>query len=117
MKPAKPKPNPTQRGERTVYAEFGPATEPAAPMARPEPPPNQQNLRVQMSRKGRKGKTVTIITGWQLGEESLQTHCKKLKSLCGAGGTVKDDTIEIQGEHQQKVLAWLIEAGFKAKLG
>jgi translation initiation factor 1 len=114
MKPAKP--NPTQR-YRTVYAEFGQAAEPAEPMARPEPPPALQNLRVQISRKGRKGKTVTIISGWQAEPESLQARCKQLKALCGAGGTVKEDTIEIQGEHAQKVLPWLIEQGFKAKLG
>jgi translation initiation factor 1 len=114
MKPAKP--NPTQR-YRTVYAEFGQAAEPAEPMARSEPPPALQNLRVQVSRKGRKGKTVTIVSGWQAEPESLQAHCKKLKALCGAGGTLKEDTIEIQGEHAQKVLSWLIEQGFKAKLG
>jgi translation initiation factor 1 len=117
MKSAKSQPNPTER-YRTVYAEFGPATEkPTAATARPEIPAAQQNLRVQVSRKGRKGKTVTIITGWQAEPDSLQTRCKQLKGLCGAGGTVKDDTIEIQGDHPQKVLAWLLEEGFKAKLG
>ena len=57
--------NPTER-PRVVYSEFGPsANDDALERAVPDLPPNQQNLRVQASRAGRKGKTVTVITGFQ----------------------------------------------------
>ena len=102
---------------RVVYSEFG---------ARPNPdamergtanlPPAQQNLRVQASRKGRKGKTVTVITGFQANVETLADLLKQLKSQCGAGGTVKDQEIEIQGDHAQKLVQVLSMLGYKAKV-
>ncbi|KOR35954.1 MULTISPECIES: translation initiation factor [Planktothricoides] len=81
-----------------------------------ELPPSQQNLRVEASRKQRKGKTVTVITGFQAKPETLATLVKQLKALCGAGGTVKENTIEIQGDHRQKLLEHLIKLGYKAKI-
>jgi translation initiation factor 1 len=99
--------------DRAVYREFGPAD----PMARavPDRPPHQQNLRVQASRKGRKGKTVTVISGFQHKPETLTTLAKDLKAQCGTGGTVKDDTIEIQGDHAQKLVELLTAKGYPVK--
>lgn len=101
--------------DRVVYSEFGTATDATA---RPEQdlPPNQQDLRVQVSRKGRKGKSVTIITGFTHSAKTLGALAKKLKAGCGSGGTVKDNTIEIQGEHGPKLVALLIDKGYKAKI-
>ena len=105
------------KGDRVVYSEFGNnATSPATEKAVPNLPPNQQNLRVQASRKGRKGKTVTIISGFQSNQEVLTALLKQLKNQCGAGGTVKDNEIEIQGEHKQKLLEILTKLGYKAKI-
>ena len=105
------------KGDRVVYSEFGNnATSPATERAVPNLPPNQQNLRVQASRKGRKGKTVTIISGFQSNQEVLTALLKQLKNQCGAGGTVKDNEIEIQGEHKQKLLEILTKLGYKAKI-
>jgi translation initiation factor 1 len=103
--------------KRFVYQEFGNADNPEA-TERPalELPPAQQNLKVQASRKGRKGKTVTVISGFQLKPETLQTLLKQLKTQCGAGGTVKDNEIEIQGEHKQKLWQILTQLGYKAKI-
>lgn len=103
--------------KRVVYQEFGHGVNNAA-IERPvvELPPQQQNLRVQASRKGRKGKTVTVITGLQLELETMTTLMKQLKAQCGAGGTVKDHEIEIQGDHAQKILQILIKLGYKAKI-
>ena len=81
----------------------------------PDLPPGQQNLRVQASRKGRKGKTVTIISGFQHSPDSLGTLAKQLKAQCGTGGTVKDDTIEIQGDHAQKLVDLLTSKGYQVK--
>ena len=78
--------------------------------------PNQQNIRIQASRKGRKGKTVTEITGFQTSENTLKELLKKLKGVCGCGGTLKDNILEIQGDHCQKILPILIQLGYKAKI-
>lgn len=99
------------------YQEFGNGSSGEAfERATPELPPKQQNLKVQASRSGRKGKTVTVITGFQVKPETLAQLLKQLKSQCGSGGTVKDDTLEIQGDHHQKVVQVLTELGYKAKI-
>jgi translation initiation factor 1 len=120
MAPSKSKNNSSNSqssGERIVYREFGPGSNPAAvKRAVQELPPNQQNLRVQASRKGRKGKTVTVISGFQAKPETLTQLLKQLKAQCGSGGTVKEDTLEIQGDHTQKLVQFLTELGYKAKI-
>ena len=103
-------------GDRLVYSEFGNANADATSRPSQELPPNQQNLRVQASRKGRKGKTVTVITGFQTSPDTLTALLKQLKAQCGAGGTLKDNEIEIQGDHAQKLVQILIQMGYKAKV-
>ncbi|MEA5618341.1 translation initiation factor [Cronbergia sp. UHCC 0137] len=107
--------------KRIVYQEFGNGH--SAAFERPsqgkptqELPPNQQNVRVQATRAGRKGKTVTVITGFQTTPETLADLLKQLKTQCGTGGTVKDDELEIQGDHKQKILEILLKLGYKAKI-
>ena len=101
---------------RLVYQEFGTDNSPALEKAVPDLPPQQQNLRVQATRSGRKGKTVTIITGFQHQPETLAKLLKQLKTQCGSGGTVKNDTLEIQGEHKQKLVTVLSNLGYKVKI-
>ena len=72
-------------------------------------------VRVSRETKGRKGKGVTIITGVPLGREELRQLATKLKQKCGSGGTVKEDTIEIQGDHRDAIVAELAGLGFKVK--
>jgi translation initiation factor 1 len=100
---------------RFVYREFG-DDNPALARGVPDLPASEQNIRVQASRKGRKGKTVTVITGFQAKPETLNELVKKLKTQCGTGGTVKENEIEIQGEHTQKLLQILTQLGYKAKI-
>jgi translation initiation factor 1 len=107
---------PHQPKDRVVYAEFGPATERPPAIERPELPPQQQNLKVQASRKGRKGKTVTVISGFAANSATLTELCKKLKAQCGSGGTVKEQAIEIQGDHRPQVMQTLSQLGYPAKL-
>lgn len=112
-----PKSKDNSSGNRIVYSEFGSGTKPAAvERATQELAPNQQNLKVQASRKGRKGKTVTVISGFQTKPETLTKLLKQLKNQCGTGGTIKDDTLEIQGDHTQKLTEILIQLGYKAKV-
>jgi translation initiation factor 1 len=101
--------------ERPAYIEFGAASVDPSP-ARPEVPPNQQQLKVEASRKGRKGKTVTVVSGFQSSATTLEALTKQLKNHCGAGGALKDNTIEVQGDHREKVQQCLIALGYKAKL-
>jgi translation initiation factor 1 len=100
--------------KRIVYREFGDEEPDNEPM--PELPPDRHNLKIQASRKGRGGKTVTVITGFQVSPETLQSLAKQLKNQCGTGGTVKDNEIEIQGDHRPKLLEILIKLGYKAKI-
>lgn len=78
-------------------------------------PPNEQDLRVQLDTKQRKGKGVTLVTGFIGTSDDLKELGKVLKSKCGVGGSAKDDEIIIQGNHRDKVLNLLIEMGYKAK--
>lgn len=72
-------------------------------------------VRVMRDRKGRGGKTVTVIAGVMGSEAELTTLAQQLKKLCGSGGTVKDGNIEIQGDHCEKVMAKLTALGYKVK--
>ena len=104
-----------QGRDRLVYSEFGSATNPALERGTADRPPAQQSLQVQVSRKGRGGKTVTLISGFQHRPDTLTALAKTLKAQCGTGGTAKDDTIEIQGDHAQKLLELLQARGYTAK--
>lgn len=112
---AKSKPNPMERGDRRVYSEFGAAQSAATARGVPDLPPNQQQIRVQASRKGRGGKTVTVITGFQHQSQTLTALAKQLKAQCGSGGTAKDNVIEIQGDHCEQLVELLRAKGYQAK--
>ncbi len=65
-------------------------------------------------RKGRGGKTVTVVTG--VPGSALAKTAGELKRLCGTGGTLRGDSIEIQGDHRERVAELLRQRGYAVKL-
>lgn len=72
-------------------------------------------VRVSRETKGRGGKAVTLVKGLALDEVALQAVAKQLKAACGSGGTMKEGTIEVQGDHCDKVVEWLKKQGHTVK--
>ena len=75
---------------------------------------NNQNVRIWLERRGG-GKLVTVIKGLNNQSVNLELLGRELRKRCAVGGCVKDNTIQIQGNHRDKILAILDEKGIKAK--
>ena len=79
------------------------------------PAPEEQQLEAHFSSKGRGGKTVTIIKGFQGTNDDLVVLGKKLKKKCGVGGSAKDGEIIIQGDDREKIMELLRKDGYNVK--
>jgi translation initiation factor 1 len=77
--------------------------------------PSQQRIYVRLERKGRGGKSVTLIEGLQISAKDREALLKQLKARLGTGGSLKKDVLEIQGDHCDAVIALLQEMGYKSK--
>jgi len=79
------------------------------------PAPSNGVVRVARETQGRKGKGVTVVRGLALDDAALAALAGRLKAACGSGGTVKDGVIEVQGEHRDRVVLFLHNAGWNVK--
>lgn len=104
-------------GSRLVYTtDPDPEPEPAPAQAQPAPPSAaRQTARVALDRKGRGGKSVTLVTGLRHDPATLEALLRRLKQQCGAGGALKDGAIEIQGDQRERVAAALAAMGYGVK--
>lgn len=98
----------------------GPATPPADPSPTPaaskrgQPNKNRGRVEIRRTTAHRGGKTVTLISGFVgIGLPEKEQLAKQMQKVCGAGGTVKDGNIEIQGDRREQVAKILADAGFR----
>jgi translation initiation factor 1 len=103
------------RGRR-VYS-TDPEPEPEVEKKAPASPPaaGGQTAYVERDRKRRRGKTVTVITGVQGSDDALRDLLKALQKAVGAGGTVREGEIEVQGDHRERVAEHLTSLGYRVK--
>ena len=98
------------------WREFSSAESLQRPTNAAEPTPEaQQMVRVQPTRGGKGGKTVTVIHGLELDGAGFKALLKKLKTQIGSGGTAKDGVIELQGDQVELALALLSKEGYRPK--
>lgn len=77
-------------------------------------PPDRQTAVVGVEKR-KKGKLVTVLTGFEPQPAVIAELFTTLKSACGSGGTIRDASVEIQGDHQEKVCRILKELGYRVK--
>ncbi len=78
-------------------------------------PPAQQKVIIRLDRKARKGKSVTVVEGIQLPQKAMKSLLNQLKAKLGTGGAIKEGSIEVQGEHCEKVTAVFEKMGYRPK--
>jgi translation initiation factor 1 len=103
------------RESRLVYSIGGETAAPAAPEpVASRPPAGHGGIRLRLERRA-SGRLVTVVTGLPGSPEEVSELARGLKSTCGAGGTVKDGALELQGDHRERVEAALRARGLRSR--
>ena len=108
----------TDSNSRLVYSTDKVIPRKGTPAVRSAPvpvDPAKCRTTVRLDRKGRGGKTVTVIEGLQLSAEDSEKILKQLKTRFGTGGAVKNGALEIQGDHRDGIMAELGKNGYRPK--
>ena len=108
----------SDKNTRLVYSTEQNVPRKESPVERAVPtnlPPAQQKVIVRLDRKGRGGKSVTVIDGLLMHREQLESLLKQLKGKLGTGGSVKDTSLELQGDKCTALIAALQKMGYKPK--
>jgi translation initiation factor 1 len=77
-------------------------------------PPETQTARVAVEKR-KKGKQVTVVRGLSAAENDLPALLTQLKTACGAGGTLQEDSLEIQGDHRERISELLSKIGYRLR--
>src|SRR3990172_3870437 len=103
---------PTRSNARLLYSTAGDPPDPGP--APPPAPPAKGGVPTRLDRRA-SGRVVTVVTGLAGSASEVAALGRALRSACGAGGTVKDGALEIQGDHRDKVEAVLSARGLRSK--
>jgi translation initiation factor 1 len=93
--------------DNNYYNDYSEEQEAAETLAK-----DKQKLRIKLDSKQRAGKVVTLVEGFIGTNDDLEALGKQLKTKCGAGGSIKDGFILIQGDYKEKIIAWLKDWGY-----
>ncbi len=102
-------------GGWALVEECGRCGRPEDRCACPAPPPSTGPATLRLRIEKRCGKPVTVLAAEGLGDVELQALGKELRARCGTGGTVKDGTVELQGEHRDRLRPLLAGRGYRVK--
>lgn len=103
-----------ERESRLVYSTGGKVDPRAGTEPAPQAPGPAKGIRIRLDRRA-SGRVVTVITGLPGPSRDVEQLGRELRAGCGTGGTTRDDTIELQGDHRDKVEAALARRGLRSK--
>ncbi len=106
------------KNSRLVYSSDGGGVDKRADRAGDAAPsaPNDGVVRIFRERGNRHGKTVTVVRGLPERGADLEARARELRQLCGAGGTLREGAIEVQGDHRERIATRLRDLGYQVKL-
>jgi translation initiation factor 1 len=116
----------SDRGARTVYSTGTGSVCPTCgwperdckcsrQFTRDAPLPARIVAKLRIEKSGRGGKTVTVVYDLPRNQEFLKALASELRRACGAGGAVVENTVEIQGDHRDRLRAGFAKKGWTVK--
>jgi translation initiation factor 1 len=103
-----------ERDSRLVYSTAAPLERKRSPQPAAPPASGSKGIRIHLDRRA-SGRLVTLVTGLPGNGKEIEALGRELRTGCGTGGTTRDDTIELQGDHRNKVEAFLARRGLRSR--